>query len=1160
MSKALTAWRQAWALSKFAQEPKARAIADYSVGELAEFEAYLGRVERLGPLLKEVRNRPMHGSGAENISNASQGLAEMRTHPEDAFRCGPMALYQICLLQGRTAGAARLEDVHSTSRGTSLTQVLGWAHEVGLDYQMAFRQPGAQLVAPAVMHWKVGHFAAIVKQAYNGYRIEDPTFGETIAVSRATLDAEGSGYFVVPAGPLPAGWRAVSAAEGARIWGRGFTSSGDKNGTGVADVSALPDPCRGRLAQAAAWIGGLVRGIFGGMATANVQAMVVGLSIHDVPLNYQPAKGPGGTFELYYSHRDALQPAIFTYTNFGPKWTSNWISYLTDNTSTTGTIDLYAPGGGGESYSNNGTNFGPGVDDQAIVTRITGGFARSLPDGSMQTFTRPLGTNQFFLTSVSDPQGNKVSLSYDSHTRITSITDAAGGTTTLTYGLASDIYKVTRVIDPFGRSAVFTYNADGQLASISDSLGITSSFTYLFDSGDFISALTTPYGTDTFTYGDSTTDYKLGTIRFVTLTDPLGQTQRAEFRQGAPGIPNSDPPNTVPAGMSVLNQYLYYRDTFAWDAHQLAQAANPDGTVDYTKAAIFHFLHGGNPSQTSRTLESIKRPLENRIWFDYPGQASPINQGNTNQAMHIGRVLDDGSTQLVTAQRNNQGRLTQYTDPISRQITLTYAANGIDLLSMAQTTGGADQLLFSATYNSQHRPLSITDASGQTATFTYNSSGQVLTATNALHETTTYAYSASGLLLSVTRPLTGAVTSLNYDSSNRISTMTDSIRYKYSFAYDNGDRVTKVSYPDGTSDQFIYNLLDLATVTDRLNRSTHYTYDPLRRMTQVKDPLGRTAGFAYCDCGAVSKIADPNGNATNFIYDLEERETAKIYPDNSQTVSAYEQTTSRLKTVTDALGQATTYGYNEDDTLGSVAYSHAVNATPPVNFTWDPSFRRMTSMTDGTGKTTYVYNPITVIATLGAGRLKSITGPYGSVGYTYDALGRALTTNIAGGLSTLAFDSIGRVTSDQNPIDKFTISYLGATDWPVSIQSAHGLNTLYTYFNNAGDDRLQTITGKTQGGAAIASLQYAYDAEGEVTSAVINGQFPSTVTRTMTYDAGGQLLTLNASAGSNFAFTYDPAWNRTSQKAGSTTANFRESCRAVSHCITCPTTWEACAS
>jgi YD repeat-containing protein len=847
MSKALEAWQRAWDLSKHATEPKARAIADYSVGELAEFEAYLGRMETLAPLLAEVKGRPMHGSGAANISNASQGLAEMRTRPQDAFRCGPMALHRICLLQRRTDGVLKLEQSRSTTRGTSLVQVVELAHQVGLDYQMAYRAPGAPIIVPAVMHWKVGHFAAIIKPSGSLYQVEDPTFGENIRVSRATLDDEGSGYFVVPAGSLPKGWRAASQKEGERIWGRGFTSS-----QAPATPNAIPaskSSCGGS-----------------GMTTVNAQAATVSLTLHDAPLSYQTPKGPPVSFELFYSHRDAQQPAIFTYTNFGPKWTSNWISYITDNTRSTNNADLYAPGGGLESYSfsggmtpTGGKIYNPGLDDQALVISIvsggkTFGFTRELPDGSIQTFARPFGSNQFFLSSLADPQGNKVTLTYDGLTRITTITDAAGDKTTLTYADASDEFKVTKVTDPFGRSASFTYNADGELASITDTLGITSSYTYLFGSGDFITSLTTPYGTSTFTYGDSTTDYRLGTTIFLTITDPLGQTQRVEFRQQAPGIPDSDPPNTVPVGMTTANQFLSFRDTFVWNAHQLALATLPDGEFDYTKARIIHFLHAGNFSQTSGVPESIKEPLENRVWYSYPG--SGIGVGSTNQPTAIGRVLDDGTTQLETFQYNSFGLVTQFKDPVGRQRTLTYAANGIDPLTISNTTAGANQHLLSATYNSQHEPLTSTDASGQVTKYTYNAAGQLLTSTDALGGKTTYTYGATGLLLSIAGPIANSTVTYTYDAFNRRASSTTPQGHKLLFSYDTADRPTTFKYPDGTTSKLLYNKLDVVSLTDRLKHTINYVFDANRQATQVTDPLGHIIKITYCNCASISRVTE----------------------------------------------------------------------------------------------------------------------------------------------------------------------------------------------------------------------------------------------------------------------------------------------------------------
>jgi hypothetical protein len=114
------------------------------------------------------------------------------------------------------------------------------------------------------MHWKVGHFAAIVKQNGGLYEVQDPTFGENIRVTRATIDQEASGYFVVPGGALPKGWRTVTSAEGNTIWGRGNTTGHDPNGTSPNDRKAF-------CSSSDCGCGGK-----GGMTSADVQAMVAG--------------------------------------------------------------------------------------------------------------------------------------------------------------------------------------------------------------------------------------------------------------------------------------------------------------------------------------------------------------------------------------------------------------------------------------------------------------------------------------------------------------------------------------------------------------------------------------------------------------------------------------------------------------------------------------------------------------------------------------------------------------------------------------------------------------------------------------------------------------------------------------------------------------------
>ena len=124
-----------------------------------------------------------------------------------------------------------------------------------------------------------------------------------------------------------------------------------------------------------------------------------------------------------------------------------------------------------------------------------------------------------------------------------------------------------------------------------------------------------------------------------------------------------------------------------------------------------------------------------------------ITVGSTNKPAHVGRVLDDGSTQLYTYEYNGFGNVTKMIDPVGRTFSYIYdEANGIDLLETRQTRAGQNELLSKMTYNAQHLPLTSTDAAGQMTTYTYNARGQVLTKTNAKNETTTYIYDVDGRL------------------------------------------------------------------------------------------------------------------------------------------------------------------------------------------------------------------------------------------------------------------------------------------------------------------------------------------------------------------------------------------------------------------------------
>ena len=299
----------------------------------------------------------------------------------------------------------------------------------------------------------------------------------------------------------------------------------------------------------------------------------------------------------------------------GRLWAFSFLSYINDlNYSGDVSLSIYEQGGGTKrfSFATGSNTSAANTEDSSILQRTVNGtaetsYSRVFPDGSQQIYNvatsmASWAPRKVFLKQILDPQGNALTLSYDSQFRITGITDALGQVTTFSYGLPGDAYKITKVTDPFGRACSFAYSAAGQLASITDPVGIVSQFTY---QGDFIQKLTTPYGDTAFTAGEMGSD--ITTWRWLEAVDPTGAKERVEYFQGDnPGIPVSDPAfpsgtQTVGSGLNIQNELLNTRNTFHWD-----KKAMIDAPGDYAAAHIYHWLHDPATQQITDVLESEK--------------------------------------------------------------------------------------------------------------------------------------------------------------------------------------------------------------------------------------------------------------------------------------------------------------------------------------------------------------------------------------------------------------------------------------------------------------------------------------------------------------------------------------------------------------------------
>lgn len=1171
-SKALSFWMAAWEGAKDGTDRHSVSIANRSIAEYAKMCARIGRKDELASVFEKIEGRSFQGTARILVDSAREGYWSMQNKGGIAYRCGPYALTNVAaeLLPGSEAACAVfLENVVSPDTGFSLDQVQAMSTQLGLDMQMAKRSLGSKIVIPSVVHWKVGHYGALTRELNGKYLLKDPTFGNETWMSPAAIDAEASGFFIIPSNKLPNGWDEPIAAEASVIFGKGHSGNGGEEETAHCDQKNggdCGDSCSGLA-----------------MATYSFHTLLASLSIEDTPVGYPAAYGPDVRLRVNYNQREFGQPSSIAYTSFSPQWVSNWVSYLEDNPSSPGSnITLYLRGGGSEihtDFDNLTQTYGRDVQTSSVLVKLTTNtYKKVYPDNSEHYYEHYIGTagtqRKVFLSKIVDPQGNTVTLQYDTTyaTRLKYIHDATGLSTEFFYTYSGEPYLVTEVEDPYGRSAIFTYNdVSGavRLTDIEDVYGIVSSFNYNA-SGD-IDTLTTPYGTTTF----ELSDFDLGSyslIRFIEATDAYGDKERIEYNlssseTGLPGnISNSDEPLPDSSIVSYRTSDNDDRNSFYWDKQQMKYGAG-----DYSKAHLYHWVQPDTADAATSILESEKPPLEGRVWYNYPGQPQPYIQGYINSPSVVARVVEDEAGTLVTQaiqyEYNGLGNLTKQIDPKGRETVIEYAANDIDVLFIKQRTGGTEAFptystLASYTYNAAdpaHLPRTFTDSGGNTTTFSYTAEGQIKTVTNELSEVITFTYETNlnnngyGKLLSITGDVPGGEMTYTYDSFDRIRTATNSEGHTLTYDYDALDRVTVITYPDSSYEQFDYENHSLVASRDRDGLWTRFFHDALMRPILERDPLGQLTQYEWCRCGDIRKLIDGEGNVTHWVRDVQGRVTEKRYDNGSKENYTYYPQSGKLQASTDALNQTATHSYFIDGNLESIDYTAA--NTPDESFEYGQWYDRLVMMSDGVGTTDFIYHPDDGV-TNGGGLIARVDGPFSddTLKYTYDALRRLnkreivddLTYSTSSHAVEYIYDSRSRVENVINNLGTFDYSYVGQSNRIDHMDYPNGMKTEYIYTSVSEDHLIQQI--KHLSGAPIPSVisqfDYSYEQDRNVETWTSTQNSAAAKKWTFGYDKASRLKTalrtdtITQGTIEQYSYGYDKAGNRTSVTTASGNTNY----------------------
>lgn len=298
---------------------------------------------------------------------------------------------------------------------------------------------------------------------------------------------------------------------------------------------------------------------------------------------------------------------------------------------------------------------------------------------------------------------------------------------------------------------------------------------------------------------------------------------------------------------------------------------------------------------------------------------------------------------------------------------------------------------------------------------------------------------------------------------------------------------------------------DVRTVHVRLSLNDSYAFATLTSFDAV---------------GNLQRRIKPDGSIIDYEYDSVGRLVVVRYGDGNQLAYAYDGNGNRIR-MTDAHG-TTVYTYDEANRLTAVThpglnpvqyeYDHVGNMTKLtypdgriVNYAYDAA-NRMTSVNDGTGVTSYLYDPTT-------GYLTGQTLPNGVVtSYTYDADGRLtdVTHRKSDASLLMAFhytlDANGLRTAvrKDTPFGSETTSYVYDELLRLN-QVTYPDGRVVTYTYDALGNRLRMVD------SVNGTTDYLYDADNRLLRA--GGE-------TFEYDANGNTILRTSPAGT-IEYTWD---------------------------------------
>jgi RHS repeat-associated protein len=664
-----------------------------------------------------------------------------------------------------------------------------------------------------------------------------------------------------------------------------------------------------------------------------------------------------------------------------------------------------------------------GYDENDNLTSLTD------PDGHKMTFTYDSAGNR---TSQTDPESHKTSWTYNSTHDVISSTTPGGETTTITrdeHGNATLISRPapgsttqethfeydshgnpTSMTDPLARKWTYGYDSQGDRTSETDPEGDKTTWAYNEDSWE--TSMVSPRGNVT---GGEPSKYTTTTERDaqgrpLTVTGPLGHKTVYTYDPDGNLATQTDPNN--------------HKTTYTYDAdNEPVKVEEPNGTLVETG-------------------------------YDGAGATTSQTDGNKHTTKYVRNALEqvteviDPLGRKTTKEYDLVGNLKSLTDPATRTVTYTY--NTDERVTKISYSDGKTPTVEYA-YNADGLRTSMVDGTG-TTTYTYDQLDRLTKTQDGHGDTVGYEYNLADERTKITYP-NGKAVERSFDKAGRIASVKDWLEHTTKFSYDPNSNLTATVFPSGTSeeDTYAYNEADQQTDA-KMSKGT----ETLASLAYTRDNDGQVTK-------TVAKGL-PGAETTEYGYDPNNRLT-------SAGTASYEYDAADNPTKIPA-GTNTYDAANELATGTNVTYSH-------------DELGERTKRTPSTGPaTTYGYDQ--------AQNLTSVSRPVEGEtpkiedSYTYNGDGLRASQTISGTTTYLSWELAQGVPS---VLDDGTYSYIyGPGGLPVE-QIDHSGNVLYLHHDQQGSTRLLTGSTGTVEGA------YTFDAYGNQTG------HTGTATTPLGYDA-----------------------------------------------------------